>query len=80
MAFVYVLAEIDGPRTYVGWTIDLDARLAKHNAGAGARTTRGRQWTLIYAERLPTREDAMRREWRLKRDRPFRAALNRSRS
>lgn len=74
-AFVYVLAEVEGPRTYVGWTLDLAARLAKHNCGTGARTTRGRQWVLIYAERLDTRADAMRREWRLKRDRKFRAAL-----
>jgi hypothetical protein len=29
-------------RTYVGWTTDLDRRLAQHNAGTGARSTRGR--------------------------------------
>lgn len=74
-AFVYVLREVDGPRTYVGWTNDLSARLAKHNAGAGARTTRGRQWVLIYAERFGTRTEAMSREVRLKRDRNFRAQL-----
>lgn len=74
-AFVYVLREVDGPRTYVGWTNDLAARLAKHNAGAGARTTRGRQWVLIYAERFETRTEAMSREVRLKRDRGFRAML-----
>jgi len=74
-AFVYVLREVSGPRTYVGWTLDLVARLAKHNAGAGARTTRGRQWVLIYAERHDTRAEAMSREVRLKRDRTFRAAL-----
>ena len=74
-AFVYVLREVDGPRTYVGWTYDLSARLAKHNAGAGARTTRGKQWTLIYAERFETRSEAMSREVGLKRDRGFRAQL-----
>ena len=75
--FVYILGSQGrgGPRTYVGWTTDLDRRLAQHNAGTGARSTRGRSWTLLYAERFATREEAMSREWHLKRDRRFRAAL-----
>jgi putative endonuclease len=75
--FVYVLGNGDAGarRTYVGWTTDLDRRLARHNAGTGARSTRGRQWALLYAERCATRSEAMSREWRLKRDRRFRAAL-----
>ena len=76
--FVYVLGSDDGDsgyRTYVGWTVDLDARLAAHNAGKGARSTRGRRWVLLYAERYDTKEDAMRREWHLKRDRRFRRLI-----
>lgn len=75
--FVYVLGAIsDGKaRTYVGWCVDLDQRLTAHNAGRGARSTRGRVWVLLYAERYPTRREAMSREVYLKRDRPFRAAL-----
>ena len=76
--FVYVLGNCGRAafRTYVGWTTDLDGRLAKHNAGKGARSTRGQLWTLIYAERHATRRDAMSREWHLKRDRRFRKALS----
>jgi len=75
--FVYVLGSRDGGgvRTYVGWTTDLDARLGKHNTGTGARSTRGRTWVLLYAERYPARAEAMSREWHLKRDRRFRKAL-----
>ena len=75
--YVYVLGSdgSGGRRTYVGWTTDLDRRLAQHNAGTGARSTRGRQWALLYAERYATREEAMSREWYLKRDRRFRARL-----
>lgn len=75
--FVYVLGSVQGAdrRTYVGWSIDIDARLALHNAGMGARSTRGRTWMLLYAERYPTRREAMSREVSLKRDRRFRAAL-----
>lgn len=75
--FVYILGNEDGGarRTYVGWTTDLERRLAQHNTGTGARSTRGRRWVLLYAERCATRAEAMRREWRLKRDRRFRAQL-----
>jgi putative endonuclease len=75
--FVYILGSNGngGPKTYVGWTTDLDRRLAQHNAGTGARSTRGRLWALLYAERFATREEAMSREWYLKRDRNFRAQL-----
>jgi putative endonuclease len=75
--FVYVLGCIDqhGPRTYVGWTTDLEARLNRHNAGTGAKSTRGRVWGLLYAERYNTRGEAMSREWHLKRDKVFRKAL-----
>lgn len=75
--YVYVLGEIgaDRPRTYVGWTTDLDQRLAAHNAGTGAKSTRGRAWQLLYAERYMTRSEALSREWHLKRDRAFRRRL-----
>ena len=75
--FVYVLGSdgAAGFRTYVGWTTDLDRRLAEHNAGTGARSTRGRTWRILYAERYLTRGDAMSREWHLKRDRKLRKEL-----
>lgn len=75
--FVYILGSAGrgGYRTYVGWTTDLDKRLARHNAGTGARSTRGREWVLLYAERYVNRGEAMSREWRLKRDRGFRKQL-----
>lgn len=76
-AFVYVLGSVRGAdrRTYVGWCVDLGQRLTAHNAGRGARSTRGRVWVLLYAERYATRNEAMSREVALKRDRKFRAAL-----
>jgi putative endonuclease len=74
--FVYVLGSVENEaRSYVGWTLDLDARLTKHNSGTGARSTRGREWELLYAECYTTRREAMSREWHLKRDRSFRRRL-----
>ena len=74
--YVYVLGSDN--RTYVGWTNDLDRRLSRHNDGSGAKSTRGRSWILLYAERYETREEAMSREWHLKRDKIFRALLRRN--
>lgn len=76
-AFVYVIGSFAGGacRTYVGWTDDIDKRVAAHNNGSGAKSTRGRVWFLLYAEKCADRRAAMSREWRLKRDRAFRKHL-----
>jgi putative endonuclease len=76
-SFVYVLGCRDNGRalTYVGWTLDVARRLSQHNAGTGARMTRGRTWVLLHTEELDTRTEAMSREWHLKRDRAFRKKL-----
>ncbi len=75
--YVYVLGSGNKGRlrTYVGWTTNLEARLEKHNSGKGARSTRGRAWQLLYAERFVNRGEAMSREWHLKHDREFRKRL-----
>ena len=76
-AYVYVLGTVANNRhlTYVGWSDDVARRLALHNSGKGARTTRGRIWVLLHSERFASRSEAMSREWHLKRDRKFRKAL-----
>ena len=76
-AFVYVLGCLAGARhlTYVGWTNDIARRLAKHNTGTGARSTRGRTWVLLHSEGFADKRAAMSREWHLKRDRGFRKQL-----
>ncbi len=78
-AYVYVIGAQDRNGrflTYVGWTLNLDRRLAQHNGGGkGAKSTRARNWTLVYAEKHRTRKGAMKREYVLKKDRAFRALL-----
>jgi len=75
--FVYVLGSRrkNDCRTYVGWTTDIDRRLQQHNAGLGAKSTRGREWILLYCKRCQTRNEAMSREWHIKRDKKFRITL-----
>jgi putative endonuclease len=75
--YVYVIGTCTNNRhlTYVGWTDDVSRRLTQHNAGKGARSTRGRAWVLLYSERCVSKRHAMSREWHLKRDRKFRKQL-----
>jgi putative endonuclease len=76
-SYVYVLGCLTrtGHLTYVGWTSDVTRRLEQHNRGKGARSTRGRVWTLLYSEACAGKRHAMSREWHLKRDRAFRRRL-----
>ena len=66
-AYAYIVQCADGTY-YTGWTCDVERRLAMHNHGRGAAYTRMRRPVqLVYAERLPSRAEAMRREQGLKR-------------
>ena len=50
------------------YTNDLDNRIEAHNSGRGAKYTRGRgPVELVYFEEYPTKEEAMSREWHIKR-------------
>ena len=75
--FVYLIADLSSAklRSYVGWTTDLERRLAAHNASKGAKATRGRYWTLIHSEQHKTRSEAMQAEYALKKDRHRRQSL-----
>ena len=64
MYFVYLLVSDDN-RTYTGYTSDLKQRLRDHNAGKSGYT-RGKKWHLVYYEAYASKEDAVRRERRLK--------------
>jgi putative endonuclease len=80
VCYVYVLAARNKTGdlvTYVGWTLDLERRLAEHNGTRkrGAKSTRGRAWVLLYAEKHKSKRKAMAREYALKKDREFRARL-----
>lgn len=52
---------------YTGYTNDLEKRIQTHNAGKGAKYTKGRRPVkLIYYEEYEKKCDAMRREWEIK--------------
>ena len=67
MNYTYILSCADGT-LYTGWTNDLERRLAAHNAGKGSKYTRSRlPVTLVYCEEHETKEEAMSREYAIKR-------------
>ena len=64
---LYLLRCGDGT-LYCGIALDAEARLAQHQAGKGARYTRGRgPLELVYTEPCATKGDALRRERDVKR-------------
>ena len=63
---VYVIECADGT-LYTGYTTDVERRVAEHDAGTGAKYTRGRTpVTLRYTEAFDSRSAAMSREHEIK--------------
>jgi putative endonuclease len=46
MKYVYILQSIDSDHFYIGITMDLRARLIKHNAGEVRHTSKYKPWKL----------------------------------
>jgi len=64
--YVYVLACAD-ETLYTGYTTDVARRVAEHDAGEGAKYTRGRTPVeLVHVESFDTRSAAMSREHEIK--------------
>lgn len=65
-AWVYILRCSDGS-FYTGQTIDLEARLALHQAGRASKYTRSRlPVEMVFTEDCSSRSEAMSRERRIK--------------
>lgn len=65
--YTYIVRCADGT-LYTGWTNDLKKRIKAHNAGKGAKYTKIRRPVeLVYFERFVTKEEAMSREYHIKR-------------
>lgn len=65
--FTYIVRCSDST-LYIGWTIDLKNRLNAHNAGHGAKYTRGRGPVQLMASwKHESKTEAMRLEYALKK-------------
>ncbi|MTD32148.1 GIY-YIG nuclease family protein [Planomicrobium sp. YIM 101495] len=64
--FFYVLECADGSY-YAGYAVDVEKRVATHNAGKGAKYTRAkRPVVLLHQEAFGTKTEAMRAEYAFK--------------
>lgn len=66
-AYVYMMRCENGS-LYTGWTNDLVRRMQAHKSGTGAKYTKGfGGMQLVYAEALPNKSQALKREAELKK-------------
>ena len=54
--------------TYVGYTNNLINRLYLHNSNKGAKYTKGNIWKIIYRKKFISKSNAMKYEYKLKKD------------
>ena len=54
--------------SYVGYTNNLKKRLILHNSSKGAKFTKGKSWKIIYSKKYYDKSEAMREEYKLKKD------------
>ena len=68
--FVYMILSKQKDKwiTYVGYTNNIRNRILLHNSSKGAKFTKGKKWKLIYFKRYQNKLDAMKNEYRLKKD------------
>lgn len=64
--YVYILQSIKDKSLYIGYTVDLKARVEKHNKGFNLSTKSKKPWKIIHYEAYRNQKDAKRREKYLK--------------
>ena len=75
--YTYMLKSLTNgvKKTYVGYTIDLEQRLKKHNSGKGAKSTKGYKWQVIYSKKFKSKNSAMSYEYKLKKNKNLRKKI-----
>ncbi len=71
MFIVYVIYNQERNKIYIGQTVDLEKRLARHNNTLKSKETsftriNSGKWELVYKEEYNTRSETLKREKELK--------------
>ncbi|MFH1956177.1 MAG: GIY-YIG nuclease family protein [Patescibacteria group bacterium] len=66
MFYVYILQSEKDNKYYIGYTVNLSARIIWHNEGKNKSTKHRRPLKLIYIEEYKNKKDAMKREKEIK--------------
>ncbi len=77
MFYVYLIVTNNSDRliSYVGYTNNLSKRIKLHNNSKGAKFTKGRNWKLIYYKKFKTKNEALKEEYKLKKDYKLRSKI-----
>ena len=75
MFYVYVLKSNDCKRIYIGFSSNIEKRLAEHNSGKTKSTKPYSPWHLIYVESFELKVDALKRERQMKKSGTIRRQL-----
>jgi len=75
--YVYLIATKINNKiiSYAGYTNNLSKRLNLHNNSKGAKFTKGKKWVVIYSKKYKTKKNAMKNEYKLKKDLKFKKYL-----
>ena len=64
---MYIIQSIKSDRYYIGSTINVEKRLREHNYGKVRSTRKRGPWIIKLTERLPSKQEAIKREMQIKR-------------
>ena len=75
--FVYLILSKHKDRwiSYVGYTNNIEKRIFLHNNSKGAKFTKGKYWKVIYSEKYSTKVEAMKNEYKLKKNNKLRSKI-----
>ena len=75
--FVYMIITNHNDKliTYVGYTNNIKKRIHLHNTSKGAKFTKGKKWKLIYLKKYQNKVDAMKNEYKLKKNYKLRTKI-----
>ncbi len=62
MFYIYILKSLKDDKTYVGYTNNLDRRIAEHNSGKNLATKNRIPLELLFYENFETSQEARKRE------------------
>jgi len=61
MYFVYIIYSQKLDKYYIGFSADIEDRIAKHNRKSKGFSNLGRPWILVYSEAFDSKKKAMER-------------------
>ncbi len=73
--YLIISENIKSVKSYVGYTNNLKKRIALHNQGKGAKSTRGRNWKLVFKKKFKSKSMAMKYEYFLKKNKKLRKKI-----